>query len=122
MDGDSRWRIRVEGATDAAQASLVVSGDAGDALAAGSPFSSVEERERVLKYSRFGLSVCRSGTCIRVAEVNRDEASWSEQPIRVDAAEWNYPRSAGLGDTRLVRAIRVAPIDYHWRLGRSKRI
>jgi hypothetical protein len=121
-EGDSTWRIRVEGMTSDARASLVVSRGAGDALVPGSPFASVEEREKILKYSRFGLSVSRSGRCLRVAEVIRDEALWSEQPIRVDVAEWNYPGSVDLGETRLVRATRVAPIDYRWRLGRTERI
>jgi signal transduction histidine kinase len=82
----------------------------------------LEERERVLKYAPFGLSVSKSGQCVRVAEVIRDEARWREEPVEVEAADWSYPRSLGLCDLRLVRATRVAPIDYRWRMGRTERL
>src|SRR6266853_1889629 len=84
--------------------------------------ASLEERERVLKYAPFGLSVSNSGQCLRVAEVIRDEALWREEPVEVEAADWSYPRSLGLRDLRLVRAIRVAPVDYRWRIGRTERL
>ena len=85
----------------------------------GSPFSSVEERERVLKYAPFGLAVSRFGRSLRVAEVIRDEALWKEEPVRVEVADWNYPRSVGFNDLCLVRATRVSPIDDVWRIGRT---
>ena len=105
-----------------ALASITVRRAASNSLAPGSPFASLEERERTLKYAPFGLSVSNSGQCLRVAEVIRDEALWREEPVEVEAADWSYPRSLGLRDLRLVRATRVAPIDYRWRIGRTERL
>ena len=119
---EAAWRLRVEPTAGDALASLAVRRAASNSLAPGSPFASLEERERVLKYAPFGLSVSNSGRCLRVAEVIRDEALWREQPVEVEAADWSYPRSLGLGDLRLVRATRVAPIDYRWRIGRTERL
>jgi len=112
----------VEPTAGDALASLAVRRAASNSLAPGSPFASLEDRERVLKYALFGLSVSNSGQCLRVAEVIRDEALWREEPVEVEAADWSYPRSLGLRDLRLVRATRVAPIDYRWRIGRTERL
>jgi hypothetical protein len=103
-----------------ATASLVVRRNGGDLLAAGSPFLSLEERERVLKYATFGLSVSKSEPCVRVTEVIRNEALCKEETVEVKVADWSYLRSLGLDDSRLVRATRVAPIDYRWRIGRTE--
>jgi uncharacterized protein DUF2071 len=121
-DDEAAWRLRVEPTAGDALASLTVRRAASNSLAPGSPFASLEERERVLKYAPFGLSVFNSGQCLRVAEVIRDEALWREEPVEVEAADWSYPRSLGLRDPRLVRATRVAPIDYRWRIGRTERL
>ena len=82
-------------------------------------FPSIEERERVLKYAPFGLSVSRSGQHVRVAEVQRDERMWKEMPVAVEAAQWRFPESLGLHTGELARATRVSPIDYRWRIGRT---
>jgi hypothetical protein len=119
---EAAWRLRVEPTAGDALASLAVRRAASNSLAPGSPFASLEERERVLKYAPFGLSVSNSGRCLRVAEVIRDEALWREESVEVEAADWTYPRSLGLRDLRLVRATRVAPIDYRWRIGRTERL
>jgi len=121
-DYEAAWRFRVEPRTSDARALLAVRRVAGNSLAVGSPFASLEERERVLKYAPFGLSVSKSGHCVRVAEVIRDEALWREEPVEVEAADWSYPRSLGLRELRLLRATRVAPIDYRWRIGRTERL
>jgi hypothetical protein len=119
---DSTLRARVEAMTGGATASLVVRPNASDSLAAGSPFVSLEERERVLKYATFGLSLSMSKPYVRVTEVIRNEALWEEEAVEVEVADWSYPRSLGLSDSRLVRATRIAPIDYRWRIGRTERI
>jgi len=119
---DAAWRLRVEPTTGDALASLAMRRTASNALAPGSPFASLEERERVLKYAPFGLSVSKGGQCLRIAEVIRDEALWTEEPVEVESADWSYPRSLGLRDLQLVRATRVAPIDYRWRIGRTERL
>jgi len=121
-DDEAAWRLRVEPATGDAFASLAVRRAASNSLAPGSPFVSLEDRERVLKYAPFGLSVSETGQYVRVAEVIRDEALWREEPVEVEAANWSYPRSIGLRDLRLVRATRVAPIDYRWRIVRTERL
>jgi hypothetical protein len=119
---EAAWRLRVEPTAGDASASLAVRRAASNSLAPGSPFVSLEDRERVLKYAPFGLSVSETGQCVRVAEVIRDEALWREEPVEVEAADWSYPRSLGLRDLLLVRATRVAPIDYRWRIGRTERL
>jgi uncharacterized protein YqjF (DUF2071 family) len=119
---EAAWSLRVEPTAGDAQAFLAVRRSASDALPPASPFASLEERERVLKYAPFGLSVSSSGQCLRVAEVIRDETLWREESVEVEAAEWSYPRSIGLCDLRLVRATRVTPIDYRWRIGRTERL
>jgi hypothetical protein len=121
-DDEAAWRLRVDSTTADARASLTVRRTTSNSLAPGSPFASLEERERVLKYAPFGLSVSKSGQCVRVAEVIRDEALWREEPVKVETADWSYPRSLGLPDLRLLRATRVAPIDYRWRIGRTERL
>jgi hypothetical protein len=121
-DDEAAWRFRVDPTAGDALASLAVRRATSNSLAPGSPFASLEERERVLKYAPFGLSVSNSGQCLRVAEVIRDETLWREEPVEVEAAEWSYPRSIGLCDLRLVRSTRVAPIDYRWRIGRTERL
>ena len=121
-ESETAWRVRVEPTTSDALGSLAVRRTASNSLEPGSPFASWEERERVLKYAPFGLSVSKSGRCIRVAEVIRDEALWREESAEVEAADWSYPRSLGLRDLRLVRATRVAPIDYRWRIGRTEQL
>ncbi|HEY7497728.1 MAG TPA: DUF2071 domain-containing protein [Vicinamibacterales bacterium] len=88
-------------------------------IAEDPPFPSIQDRERVLKYAPFGLSVSRTGTRVRIAEVKRHEALWKEEPVSVEAADWSYAEALGLSTDRLVRATRVAPIDYIWRIGLS---
>jgi len=93
-----------------------------DCQLAESPFCSLQERERVLKYAPLSMAASQSGEFVRLAEVRRREAAWSEEPVEVVQADWAYPRSVGLEDLRLVRATRVKPIDYRWSLGRRERI
>jgi len=87
-----------------------------------SPFASIEERERVLKYPPLSMAVLESGEYVRLAEVTRDEAAWREEWVGVEQAEWAYLRSLGLEHPRLVRAARVMAIDYRWCLGRTERL
>ena len=86
------------------------------------PFRTVEDRERILKYTPFGLSVDRSGQRLKVAEVQRDEGQWEERPVQVQTAEWEYLKRTIPGEARLVRATQVAPIDYRWRIGRIEQL
>jgi uncharacterized protein YqjF (DUF2071 family) len=58
------WRLRVEPTPGDALACLTVRRAASNSLAPGSPFASLEERERVLKYAPLGLSVSNSGQCL----------------------------------------------------------
>jgi len=114
------WSLQVEDTQGRGTATLCAHRANTNGVMPGSPFSSVEERERVLKYAPFGLAVSRFGRSLRVSEVIRDEALWKEEPVRVEVADWNYPRSVGFNDLCLVRAMRVSPIDYVWRIGRTE--
>jgi hypothetical protein len=113
-----RWCLQVNEPNGPGTAMLCLHRATSAELEPGSPFSSIEERERVLKYAPFGLSTSSSGRHLRIAEVIRDEALWKEEPIGVETAAWTYTESLGLTNLKLVRATRVAPIDYIWRLGR----
>ena len=86
------------------------------------PFHTVEEREQILKYAPFGLSVDRSGQRLKVAEVERNEGQWEERMVRVQMADWEYLKRIIPGEARLVRATQVMPIDYRWRIGRMERL
>jgi uncharacterized protein DUF2071 len=116
------WNLRVIDPSSDGDATLRMRRASTDGLMADSPFSSVEERERVLKYAPFALSVSNSGKSVRVAEVIRDEALWRETPVEVVAAEWTYALRLGVPDMHLVRATQVAAIDYVWRIGRSENL
>ena len=76
-----------------------------------------QEREAVLKYRPLGLSSGRDGR-LKLAEALRDEEKWREAPVEVLTAHWGFFQHLGQGDLHLERAIRVAPVDYRWRLGR----
>jgi Uncharacterized conserved protein (COG2071) len=117
-----RWNLQVEDSHGAGSAMLSVHRSTTRDVATWSPFLSIEERERFLKYAPFGLSVSSSGRYLRVAEVRRDEALWREEPVGVETGTWNYPRALGLNSLQLVRATRVSPIDYVWRIGRVEEL
>jgi hypothetical protein len=86
------------------------------------PFRTIREREQILKYAPFGLSVDRSGRWLKVAEVQREEGDWDERRVRVQTADWEYLKRTIPGDARLVLATQVMPIDYRWRIGRVERL
>ena len=86
------------------------------------PFRTVSERERILKYAPFGLSVDRSGRWLKVAEVERDEGAWEERRVQVQKADWEYLQRSIPGEAKLVRATHVMPLDYRWRIGRVERL
>jgi hypothetical protein len=85
-------------------------------------FHTVREREQILKYAPFGLSIDRSGQWLKIAEVQREEDKWEERQVRVQTADWLYLKRAIPGEARLVRATQVMPIDYRWRIGRIERL
>jgi uncharacterized protein YqjF (DUF2071 family) len=86
------------------------------------PFRTIQEREQILKYAPFGLSVDRSGRWLKVAEVQREEGDWEERRVRVQTADWEYLKRAIHAEARLVRATQVMPIDYRWRIGRMEQL
>jgi hypothetical protein len=64
----------------------------GTAVAAGNCAIFSAHRILAKHNAPFGLSVSKSGQCVSVAEVIRDEALWREEPVEVEAADWSYPR------------------------------
>ncbi len=120
---EASMRFRVTRTHDAiADARLVIeTAPAGeDELAP--PFRTIREREQILKYAPFGLSVDRSGRWLKVAEVQREEGDWEERRVRIRTADWEYLKRTIPGEARLVRATQVTPIDYRWRIGRVERL
>ena len=103
-----------------ADARLRVDGIAHGELTPDSCFATLAERDACLKYMPFGLSTTRGGRTLRVAEVRRDESAWSEAHVRVLGADWAFVRHLDIGELRLERATRVAPIDYRWEIGRTE--
>ncbi len=88
-------------------------------LAAGSPFATLAEAERVLTYRPAALHPDASRTRLRLVEVLRPAGEWRERPIAVLEARWSFLESLGQIDLHLERATRADPIDYRWRLGCS---
>ena len=86
----------------------------------GSPFACPADAERVLQYAPLGMSVDLDGRYLKLAEAVRDEAAWSERPVRVIESRFRFFDALGLDgeDVVLERATRVAPIEYRWKLGR----
>ena len=122
MDQDS-IRLKVARTPDAiADAGLAIEMTPSGEDEIASPFRTVGEREQILKYAPFGLSVDRSGRWLKVAEVQREEGNWEERRVRVQAANWEYLKRTIPGEARLVRATQVMPIDYRWHIGRMERL
>lgn len=87
-----------------------------------SPFNSIEEARAFLKYRPLGLSCDVDGKVLRLAEVLRDESRWRETPLKVLKAHWNFFKTLDQNEVHLETATRVAPLPYHWRLGRRERL
>jgi hypothetical protein len=83
-------------------------------------FDSPEDRASVLKYRPLGLSLDRAGQSLKLAEVLRDESRWSERPLSVQTARWEFFESLGIPHLHLESATIMDPIDYRWRIGRTK--
>ncbi len=81
-------------------------------------FNDQGEQEAMLKYQPLGLAI-GSQHRIRLAEVIRDESAWREETVTVLDAEWGFFDDEMWEQLTLERATRVAPLDYHWRLGRT---
>lgn len=75
-----------------------------------------------LKYQPLGISTNARGSLLRLAEVLRDEAKWSERAVRVNEAEFVFLERAKQRDLTLVAATEVAPLDYTWRIGRTAKV
>lgn len=78
-----------------------------------SPFRSVDEAVRCLKYPPCALSVDRSGA-VHAVTITRDESHWLSRPVGVVGER--CPAMAASG-ARLELACEVAPIDYLWNPG-----
>jgi hypothetical protein len=106
--GDAIARVTVDGNADAGF------------IAPGSPFASVAEAERILRYVPLAMSVDLDGRYLKLAEVVRDDAAWRERPVRVLESHFRFFDALGLpaSDVQLERATRVDPINYRWKLGR----
>jgi hypothetical protein len=106
-------QMTVQSRDGCGDASVKIIGDCDDVLTSGSCFESMDECARVLTYQPNGLACDRNG--LRVAQVIRDEARWRETPVRVEA-RFAFLDEIAPGAFHLERAMRVAPIEYIWRL------
>lgn len=79
-----------------------------------SPFHSMEEAVRLLKYPACALSVDKGGK-VHAVTITRDESRWHSRPVAVVEEDVPVMREAGAG---LEMAFEVAPIDYQWNRGR----
>ena len=100
-----------------ASGSIEIDRNGGHPAVSPHPFDSLEERERVLRYTPSGLAVDPAATVLRIAEVDRDERRWRESPVALVHCEFSYLRDQMQDQVRVVRATEVAPIDYVWTLG-----
>lgn len=78
-----------------------------------SPFHSMEEAVRLLKYPACALSVSGHGT-LHALKITRDESRWNSRPLAVVAEQVPAMRQAG---ATLEMAFTVDPIDYRWNRG-----
>jgi len=78
-----------------------------------SPFHSVEEATRLLKYPACALSVSPRGE-LHALTIKRNEAQWLSRPVAVTAENVPIMQSAG---AELEMAFLVDPIDYQWNRG-----
>ncbi|MDX6766174.1 MAG: DUF2071 domain-containing protein [Candidatus Methylacidiphilales bacterium] len=81
-----------------------------------SPFHSVEEAVRLLKYPACALS--HRGDSIHALTITRDESRWCSRPVAVLDEDVPVMREAG---AELEMAFEVDPIDYQWDRGRRIR-
>jgi len=81
-----------------------------------SPFRSVEEAIRCLKYPPHALCPGKADT-LRVLSIRRDESHWLSAPVGVLDASCPEMDAA---EASLEMAFEVAPIDYEW--GRAQRL
>ncbi len=88
------------------------------ALAAGSPFATLEEAAAALKYRPFGLSV-ESEDTLNVVRVRRTEAAWRSRVVAVAEADWRFLDNH---EAALELCYEVEPIDYVWERGQVVRV
>lgn len=88
----------------------------------GSPFATIDDARRTLKYQPLGLVPNPSATRLRLAEVIRDDTDWSETSVTVTDSTLTLFDTLGVPQPIVELATRIAPIDYRWRLGRTLRI
>jgi len=79
-----------------------------------SPFHSVEEAVRLLKYPACALSPAGPGV-VHAVTITRDESRWRSRPIAMVGEKVPAMREAG---AELEMAFVVDPIDYQWNRGR----
>jgi hypothetical protein len=101
-----------------ARARVTVARRTAPALAQGSPFSTLEEAGRELKYQPFGLSVPRRGA-VNVVAIQRDENAWVSTLRHVEHAEWDFFKER---DVAPEVCYDVMPIRYRWHRGRPLRV
>jgi len=112
-EDEARVRIAVDSSD--APGAAEIDRRAPPALAAGSPFGSIDEASEFLKYKPLGLSVGKDGA-VSVVRIVRDEAAWRGRAVTVASQRWAFfdgrPAAAEL-------CTEVEPIEYRWNRGQK---
>jgi hypothetical protein len=112
---DTGGRLTIDIESPDAPASASANRAAPVSLANGSPFGSLDEAARFLKYKPFGISVGKSGEDINIVRIRRQEDAWSSRLIHVEQQTWSYFAD---NDVALELCYEVDPIFYTWTRGR----
>ena len=107
----ARARIAID--SPDARAAAEVDRLAAPALAAGSPFESIEEASAFLKYKPLGLSVGKDGA-VNVVRIVRDESAWRGRAVAVASQRWSFFEGKSAVPELCTE---VEPIEYRWNRG-----
>ncbi|HEY9868364.1 MAG TPA: DUF2071 domain-containing protein [Candidatus Obscuribacterales bacterium] len=85
----------------------------GPVLPAQSPFGSLDEASRFLKYKPNGISIDSAGRA-NVVHIVRDEQSWKSRLVCVEESRWSFFDDK---DAALEICYAVEPVFYQWNRG-----
>ncbi len=105
-------RLRARAGEDLGNVDAVVSRKAANVLPPASPFATVDEAVRSLKYPPCGLSLDEGRRSVNVLRITRDERVRHERAVLAESCEFGFFKDKG--PTALELCTEVDPIDYRW--------